>query len=161
MENLLRGRDSKEQKLTRWKLGMSSSTDVMSSKFFYSYVTSKSIIQTKNWRLLKAPWKSVCQTAISSANSLDSCFLSQVVCPHFPSLLFLLFFPKFNRHISSDYSHSGVHSDSKPSFSPQSPWPFQCLGAKVELSSLAQWYRFSILLSLRSYTLGFNLGSAY
>lgn len=78
-----------------------------------------------------------------SANSLDYCFLSHIskdVCPHFPPLFFLLFFQN-----STDKFLWIIHilvfiAIANHCFPPQFPYPFQCLEAKVELSSLVWRY---------------------
>lgn len=78
-----------------------------------------------------------------SANSLDYCFLSHIskdVCPHFPPLFFLLFSQN-----STDKFLWIIHilasiAIANHCFPSQFPYPFQCLEAKVELSSLVWRY---------------------
>lgn len=87
-----------------------------------------------------------------------SCHLLIKVFAHVFLLCFFFCFPKNSTDIFLQITHLLVSIVMvNHHFPSQSPWLFQCLGAKVKLSSLAWWYHFSTLsLSLRAYMLGFK-----
>lgn len=165
MENLLRGRDSKEQRLTRWKAHLflechpAQTWCLLSFSILPLQASPYKVYKPRNgdWKSARLPCPLQIPWTPASSHILARVFV------HIFLLCFFFCFPQNSTDTFLQIIHILASiAIANHCFPPQFPYPFQCLEVKVELSSLAWWYYFSmLLLSLRLYTLGFNLGSAY